>query len=498
MSKKTSKLPTACGPILTIRGDASREGGTGHIMRSLALAQEWIKRGGHCHYLCAPLPEALESRLKNEGCEITILNSEPGSTADAHETSAFVETHKSHWLHLDGYHLAQQYQKSLTLPERTRLAVMSDFGDDDFLSPDRVIHANLQQTASYGEKIAAKNFLTGPNFILLRQELIRKSAPLPPPARAEKLLISMGGGDHLEAAHVILEHLDLASLSCRVILGPAYPADGTLRKFSHPSVQFIQSPESLAPHYEWADSAITTPSTTALEMIHHGLVIGLITVADNQTDILAAALKHSAGLALADLRNNREIDTSSLDCLINDSDERLKLSASASRLIDGHGAGQVCDSLGLPDIHLRSAELPDAERLFLWANEPTTRAASFQSDPIPWESHLAWFTASLSNSARTIWIIQTSQEIPLGQCRFDEESLHEFVISISLSPETRGKGLAALVITRACSKFIATHPEARITAWIKNSNRASLRAFERAGFHIADGDHPADRSMMRL
>ncbi len=116
------------GPVLVIRADASHLGGAGHIMRTLAIAQEWVSRGGVCYYFCATLPPLMQQRLKSENCSVVMLNQQPASDEEAEETSQHLARLNPHWLLIDSYPLTPAYQESLDLPPRTRVANISDFG----------------------------------------------------------------------------------------------------------------------------------------------------------------------------------------------------------------------------------------------------------------------------------------------------------------------------------------------------------------------------------
>ncbi len=129
-----------------------------------------------------------------------------------------------------------------------------------------------------------------------------------------------------------------------------------------------------------------------------------------------------------------------------------------------------------PELTLTEAQSADAKRLFEWANDPGNRAASFSSDVIEWDEHVAWLEKKLSNSDCSLFIVSDAQG-PLAQVRFDDANDHT-VISLSLAPERRGEGLASAVIEAAVKKASA----AVVHAFIKPDNVRSIRAFERAGF----------------
>ena len=70
---------------LAIRVDASRQIGTGHVMRCLALAQAWQDAGGDVIFIMTSPPD-LEARLKSEEIEVIYIPTQTGSIEDARET----------------------------------------------------------------------------------------------------------------------------------------------------------------------------------------------------------------------------------------------------------------------------------------------------------------------------------------------------------------------------------------------------------------------------
>ena len=492
-SRRDRDIIMKLGPRLAIRADASHEGGIGHIMRTLAVAQEWIIRGGRCLYLTCAIPEKLNQRLIDEGCEIIDL----GEKEDLFATGRILSELRPHWLLIDGYHLDASYQAGLPIPERTKTAVISDFGSKDWHQPTCVVHANLVPLADHSGLPTGAHLLTGPPYILIRKELLREDTDMTSSQTAKRILILMGGSDPFEAADFIVRKLDLESASCRIVLGPAYPENGKLRSLDHPAIELIDRPPSLAPHYSWADTGITTPSTTSLEMAHHGLPMGLVTIADNQYHIRDAFVDLQAALPLADLTSSEtSIDTNALELLLNSQETRTKLSLTSHQLVDGQGSSRICDTLELPSIRFREVTLEDARILWEWTNDSATRKQSFSSEPVPWDDHLEWLSRSLENSKQTMFMVHDDRENRLGQLRFDEDD-GGFVISFSLAPQARGLGLAPLIVDRACSLHLNKFPGKSIIAWIKTSNMASLRTFHLANFVEDPIQSESDRVKLR-
>jgi RimJ/RimL family protein N-acetyltransferase len=69
----------------------------------------------------------------------------------------------------------------------------------------------------------------------------------------------------------------------------------------------------------------------------------------------------------------------------------------------------------------------------------------------------------------------------VGQVRIDD-STHESVIGISVDHDFRGGGLSKQMLTLSTNHYLLTHKNKQITAYIKETNKASFRAFVSAGF----------------
>jgi RimJ/RimL family protein N-acetyltransferase len=151
-------------------------------------------------------------------------------------------------------------------------------------------------------------------------------------------------------------------------------------------------------------------------------------------------------------------------------------------------------------MRLRRARIEDRRILWEWANDPAVRASSFSSDPISWETHVAWFAEKCAfdepaESARRsdqnkslIWIAEDATGTAIGQIRFDFRPDGSCEVDVSIAPSMRGLGLASTVIRLGVQELRKEQSGGRVHALIKSTNVASLKAFEQAGFRRTGTD----------
>jgi len=140
-------------------------------------------------------------------------------------------------------------------------------------------------------------------------------------------------------------------------------------------------------------------------------------------------------------------------------------------------------------IALRRATKNDCDALFVWRNHPSVRQFSSNSQPIQWEAHCEWFEKTLLNKHRIVLIAETGEADavkPLGVLRYDfAVSVVEAVVSIYLVPESMGKGLGTALLNAGTQWVKEEFPFLqRIRADVLPENQASVKTFERAGFHL--------------
>lgn len=131
---------------------------------------------------------------------------------------------------------------------------------------------------------------------------------------------------------------------------------------------------------------------------------------------------------------------------------------------------------------LRPATIDDASLLLEWRNDPLTREASVNTDPVGWDGHVEWFRSSLTNPNRKLLVVEVNEE-PVGTVRIDYGD--ETEISWTVAPSARGRSLGKQMVQAAL-------PDGPVIAHIKRENIASQRIAQAAGFKLVC-DEPLQR-----
>ncbi len=271
----------------------------------------------------------------------------------------------------------------------------------------------------------------------------------------------------------------------KVIVGGSNPHQAELKNVaaaSEANVQILTDVYRLSDLMARADIAISAAGSTCWELCLLGVPSLLVDVADNQTanarelDRLRCAIRIGNRTVTA-----REI-ANGLISLADSESVRRELSENSRKLVDGKGASRVLAAMtGSSVVEVREADTSDERTIWEWANDPEVRAASFTTEPIPWESHVRWFEQKLADTNTLLLIAETVDEGPIGQIRFSVSG-QDADVHISLSNAKRGSGLGVPAVQAALQKLLCNRDCERVHAYVKPENTASIRLFEKAGF----------------
>ena len=335
---------------LLIRADASTTIGTGHLMRMIALAQEWNGQGGEVTFACSEITESLEQRIAKEGFRLQKIPASPGSREDLEATVRLIAsrgTDAALPTILDGYRFDDEFQKGLK-KQGCRLLALDDYGHCSFYHADWVLNQNISAREElYRNRTPGTNLLLGTQYALLRREFLDSQGwSRVIPEKADKLLVTLGGSDPDNVTERVMEGLSSLDILIKVVVGGSNPHLESLRRraLGHrgddASFELIVNPTDMPGLMRWADMAVAAGGSTAWELSFLGVPSVYLTLADNQREVTLALARLGAGLGSED----PAVTFPALARrLAEDRELRERLSHRASELVDGGGVSRVCN-----------------------------------------------------------------------------------------------------------------------------------------------------------
>jgi UDP-2,4-diacetamido-2,4,6-trideoxy-beta-L-altropyranose hydrolase len=341
---------------LVLRADASAEGGTGHMMRVLALTEAWLDAGGRARWLVAEAPGPLLDRIAGEGVEIDRMGVPATTSGDAAFVRAALARDPSAMAVIDGLGFGSAYLAALGDLGR-RALLIDDMADQPTYPVGLLLNQNAHADRAEYPADATCRFLLGTRYVLLRREFVPAPPPRTTPGRARRLLVTFGGSDPTGMTARTIEALRLLpgtmqrDLEVRVIVGAANPdADrlSTLDVSRHggPHLVVERSVDDMPSRMAWADLAITSGGSTVWELARTGcpaLVVETVPVERRLVSGLArlGLFGHVGPGSTLDPRDLAD----EIAAKAEDGAWRAAMSALGMDLIDGGGAGRVVDAM---------------------------------------------------------------------------------------------------------------------------------------------------------
>lgn len=148
-------------------------------------------------------------------------------------------------------------------------------------------------------------------------------------------------------------------------------------------------------------------------------------------------------------------------------------------------------------LRFRPATADDCKLFFDWANDKTVRQNSFETDEIPYSSHVSWFNRKVSAENSLILVFELENE-PVGQVRVDGlDDPNGAVIGVSVDEKFRGKGYAAEMIRTATEEALKKI-KTSVIAFVKPENQSSLKAFIKAGYSLVGEAQIKNQTCLKL
>ncbi|MEO7300894.1 MAG: UDP-2,4-diacetamido-2,4,6-trideoxy-beta-L-altropyranose hydrolase [Verrucomicrobiota bacterium] len=490
---------------IVIRADASLQIGGGHIMRTLALAEELRRKEIDVRYVCRDLRGNLCSIIEQAGFPVHLLPalpqqyfpaaSEPTHAKwletsweiDAQQTAYAIKSsvQKADWLIVDHYSLAAPWETALRTHAK-RIMVIDDLADRPH-NCDLLLDQTFTENASarYERLIEKTPLLLGPKFALLRREFYQRRKTLSARSGALKtILIFFGTVDASNQTIKAIEAIRLlraSDLSVHVVVGTTNPHREKIRAECEdmPNVHFQSPAENLVELMATADLAIGAAGTTSWERCCLGLPAIVVQLAENQK-LICEKLGVAGAILFQGAKENVSAENlaGTIEELRHQPEKLRAISQRAWEITDGWGAQRVACWLG--PLRLSRATLDDAKILWEWANDPSVRQNAFQTEPIPWTAHLGWMEKKLRSFDTFIWIARDEEKC-IGQMRIDVSG-NSASADVSVSSSHRASGRGPELFIKGLREFWKERPDIKVVAQIKKENQASQKMLKLAGF----------------
>jgi len=497
------------GAVLYIRTDADRKTGLGHFMRSLALAQTWQETGGRTVFIGNYATESVRKRIHAEGFEAYPIPPALSAGEDVRAVTGVMEDwrrisgaqlsreQRRSWVVIDGYRFDTDYQRRIQ-DSGHRTVVIDDNAHLNAYHADILVNQNIFAHRLHYPCDPETLLLLGSDYALLRREYRKIDCS----SRSEKetvavILLSFGGVDSKNQTGFtigVLKDLDLPrNTLVRIVLGPENPRRTQIRDalksaaFEH---EILCDVPDMSTVMNGADLALTASGSTCWEFCFLGVPAIVTAISENQRMIaeILERMKIATSMGFWQDRAEKNLKDQ-IDRLIHDGPERNRMARRGMALIDGRGVHRVLDAMKLKGFGIsvvepafRRAESKDSAQLYQLAMNPQMRQFSFHPDRFSFESHDYWYHRKLKTRDRSRFYVLECNGMVVAQARYDRIDGSTAEIDYSVHPAFQRKGLGATLLDRSVPAAGNALGVKRLRGIVFDSNLASQRCFEKAGF----------------
>jgi UDP-2,4-diacetamido-2,4,6-trideoxy-beta-L-altropyranose hydrolase len=356
-----------------IRVDASVEMGVGHLTRCITLANSLAGQGAVVRFIMRARAAAFSGLVEAAGYQLVLLTdpqSEDHSPDRAENTyahwlpvswqhdaeqmrEAIDRIGNADWLVVDHYALGARWERAL------RRAALRILAIDDLANRSHDCDTLLDQNFVHEMETRYQSLLSptcqallGPRYALLRPEFLRlRQSLVARSGSVNRILICFGGTDPSNETSKTLaavRRLSAGGLAVDVVIGRGNPNADLVARQCRQMAGFAlhHGADNMAELMARADLAIGAGGVMSWERCCLGLPTLAICIAENQAGALTALAQAGAVMHLGEAASvTEEVIASALDTLLSDPGRLRQMSETALALVDGNGAGHVCEAM---------------------------------------------------------------------------------------------------------------------------------------------------------
>ena len=309
---------------MVFRADASMSIGTGHVMRSSALAEEAIYQEIPCVFI-GDLGDVnwLKERIRKLGfAEIY------------QDETLFVPNAKSDILIIDSYNLDPD-NKFFNSENWHYIVNIADEVTPEYTC-NLLIHPGLDESWMAQKDVKV---LSGPKYILIRKSVRKLQTQVKSYSNELKLLVAAGGSDPYGFSIEIAKVIDSLDLDITV----HFFTNERIRSLSGKNFIIHQFGPDFDKVAEQVDVVISTASTTCLEFMSREIPMGLVSAVENQMSYYKELTARELALPLGYFKAETgwNLNKENIWVLLNSKRMRKKLSEKMRGVIDHSGAKRI-------------------------------------------------------------------------------------------------------------------------------------------------------------
>lgn len=330
---------------VAFRVDADESIGIGHLMRCLALSEEFNRRGYSCFFVTKIENNELKTKIKKENYLFKI-NPNLNIHNDVKELINFSKKKDVNWIITDHYGLKEEYISEI---KKKKIKVLSiDDNAQIHYKSDIVLNQNIDsENLNYSSENHTK-FLLGPKYAILRDRLlIRENKTFNNDVK--EILLMLGGTDKENMTLKLIKLLETVSnqIDIIVIIGPLNPNYNEIFKYVKDKklkIKVIKSPEHMEKIYLNTDIAISAGGISCYELAYFGIPNLIITIAENQIKTAEGLHNQKVSIYLGTKNHLNKISINKkIYELINNISLRKTMSINGMKLVDGQGKKRIID-----------------------------------------------------------------------------------------------------------------------------------------------------------
>jgi len=311
-----------------LRADASESIGSGHVMRSSAIAEELIARGENVVFVgqISDLPW-VEERITSLG--FIQIHNDPGD---------FNSNPNSDVLLLDSYEIPVS-DDFINSENWLHIVAIVDELTPSYLCTLR-IHPGLDSNWVGDSKVP---ILAGPKYIPFRSSISKNIHAVGQEQHELKIAVVAGGSDPYGLVNEIAKILSVIPEQFEVYLFSNSVLGSSLDTRFH----VIEVGQQLDELTKSVDLVLTTSSTSSLEFLARGHCVGIICAVDNQEQYYNSLGELAVAAQIGFRNSDKEwkLDKEKISLLITSSELMANLLEKAKGLIDFKGASRIVDAI---------------------------------------------------------------------------------------------------------------------------------------------------------